>query len=133
VTAVNQEPTIPLTTEFLEWIGRERSWGRQAIHAIARQRPLVLTESSGLDRFSVRMALVELTGSVARWGNGLYEGLAKVGRDDAAAQFGTGPPFPATDPGSLDFDRLSEYVEIRVKALGELLAREAPEHTLSAG
>ncbi len=76
------------------------------------------------------MALVELTGSVARWGNGLCEGLVKVGRADAAAQFAVRPPFPATDPSSDDCDRLSEYVEVRVESLGDLLDRE---QTLSAG
>lgn len=94
------------------------------IQAITRQRRLLLAETHGLERFTVRMALVDLTGSVAKWGNGLCEGLGKVGRAETAALFAVAPPFPATDPTTDDSDRLGEFVEARVKALADLLARD---------
>jgi hypothetical protein len=123
----------PLTEDFRAWIEQERSWGRHAVAAIARQRGLVLADGSGLERFTVRMALVELTGSVARWGNGLHEGLAKVNRSEAAAVFAVAPPFPATDPHRADYDHLSEHVETRMRALEELLAADRGERSQSAG
>lgn len=123
----------PLTQDFRTWIERERAWGRHAVAAIARQRKLVVADGSGLERFTVRMALVELTGSVARWGNGLREGLAKVDRSEAAAAFAAGPPFPATDPRPADCDHLRDYVETGMSALEDLLAGDRRERTQSAG
>jgi hypothetical protein len=87
-----------------------------------RQRRLLLEETHGLERFTIRMALVDLTGSVARWGNGLRDGLNKVGHTETAALFAIVPPFAATDPTADDCDRLGEYVEDRLKVLGDLLA-----------
>ncbi|HME03422.1 MAG TPA: hypothetical protein VKG38_10390 [Solirubrobacteraceae bacterium] len=71
------------------------------------------------------MALVNLTGSVARWANGLGDGLNKVGHAETASLFAIGPPFAATDPTTGDCDQLAEYVEARMKALHDLLA-DAP-------
>ena len=93
---------------------------------IRRQRPLLLAETQGLDRFTLRMALVKLTGSVARWANGLGDGLNKWGHAEAAAQFAISPPFAATDPTPDDCDQLAEYVEVRVKVLHDVLAEDAP-------
>jgi hypothetical protein len=118
--------TPPLTPQFRAWLERERAWGRKAIHAITRQRRLLLAETHGLDRFTLRMALVNLTGSVARWANGLGDGLNKVGHAEAAALFVISPPFAATDPTTEDCDQLAEYVEARTKALRDLLAEDAP-------
>ena len=71
------------------------------------------------------MALVNLTGSVARWGNGLCDGLNKVGHVETAALFAIGPPFAATDPTTDDCDHLGEYVEAHMKVLQDLLAGDA--------
>ncbi len=100
----------------------ERAWGGEAVRAITRQRRLLLTQTHGLERFTIRMALVDLTGSVARWGNGLRDGLEKAGYTETAALLGAGPPFPATDPTAEDCDRLGEYVKARMKAIQDLLA-----------
>jgi hypothetical protein len=120
-------PSIPpLTPQFRAWLEREHSWGRHAIHAIARQRRLLLGETHGLERFELRMALVSLTGSVARWASGLRDGLSKVGHAETAALFAISPPFAAADPTTDDCDQLAEYVEARMKALDDFLAADAP-------
>jgi hypothetical protein len=71
------------------------------------------------------MALVDLNGSVARWARNLHDGLIKVGDTKAAAVFAVSPPFAATDPTIGDCDLLSEYVEVRISLLQDLLARES--------
>ncbi len=116
----------PLTPQFRAWLENEHDWGRHAVHAITRQRRLLLAATHGLDRFTLRMALVNLTGSVARWANGLGNGLNKVGHAETAALFAIDPPFAAADPTSDDCDQLAEYVEARMKALRDLLAEDAP-------
>jgi hypothetical protein len=72
------------------------------------------------------MALVDLTGSVAKWANGLGDGLNKAGRAETAALFAINPPFAAADPSTDDCDQLAEYVEARMEALHDLLAEDAP-------
>jgi hypothetical protein len=72
------------------------------------------------------MALVKLTGSVARWRNGLHDGLNNVGHAETAALFAISPPFAAADPTTDDCDQLAEYVEARMKAIHDLLAEDAP-------
>jgi len=116
--------TPPLTPQFRAWLEQERAWGRQAVHAIRRQRRLLLAETHGLERFTLRMALVSLTVSVARWANNLGDGLTKAGLAEPAAQFAISPPFAATDPTTDDCDELAEYVEARMKALDDLLAED---------
>ena len=118
--------TPPLTPQFRAWLEQERVWGRHADHAITRQRRLLLAETHGLERFRLRMALVDLTGSVARWANGLREGLNKMGHADTAALFAISPPFAAADPTTDDCDQLARYVEARMEALDDLLAEDAP-------
>jgi hypothetical protein len=71
------------------------------------------------------MALVNLTGSVARWANGLGSALEQVGHAETAALFAISPPFAAADPTTEDCDRLAKYVEARMKALHDLLAEDA--------
>jgi hypothetical protein len=73
----------------------------------------------------MRMALVDLNGSVARWARNLHDGLIKVGDAKAAAVFAVSPPFAATDPTIGDCDLLSEYVEVRISSLRDLLARDS--------
>ena len=80
-----------------------------------------------MERFKIHMALVELTGSVARWSRGLAAGLEKVGRADAAAALASGPPFPSGDTTPGDFDRLGEFVEAGIALAGETLSDETPE------
>ncbi|HWW90397.1 MAG TPA: hypothetical protein VNY35_06410 [Solirubrobacteraceae bacterium] len=72
------------------------------------------------------MALVNLTGSVARWANGLGDGLSKVCHAETAALFAIHPPFAAADPNADDCDQLADYVEARMEALRDLLAEDAP-------
>jgi hypothetical protein len=72
------------------------------------------------------MALVNLTGSVAGWANGLRHGLSKVGHAESAALFAVSPPFAAADLSTDDCDQLAGYVEARMKALDDLLAEQAP-------
>jgi hypothetical protein len=96
---------------------------------VARQR-LRLSESvHGLDRFALRMALVELTGSVAAWANGLGQGLLKWDQESAAADFAAGPPFASTDLTPADYDQLEDYLESRIDLLRELLARDRSDPT----
>jgi len=75
-----------------------------------------------MDRFSRRMALVELTGSVAAWAKGLAKGLEKVGRSDSADLFSVSPPFASAGSGADGYDELHEYVQARMTALADLLA-----------
>jgi hypothetical protein len=116
----------PLTPQFRAWLEHEDAWGRHAVHAITRQRRLLLEETHGLERFRLRMALVNLTGSVARWAIGLRDGLNKVGRAETAALFDASPPFAAADPTTDDCDHLAKYVQARMEALRELLAEDGP-------
>lgn len=119
-------PSIPpLTPQFRAWLENEHAWGEQAVHAITRQRRLLFAETHGLERFTLRMTLVDLTGSVARWGNGLHDGLNKVGHAETAALFAMSPPFAAADPTTDDCDQLAAYVEARMKAVHDLLAEDA--------
>jgi hypothetical protein len=71
------------------------------------------------------MALVDLTGSVARWARNLHDGLSEVGECKAAAAFAMSPPFAAAHPTTTDCDRLSEYVEDRISLLQDLLAHDS--------
>ena len=57
------------------------------VHAITRERQLLLAETHGLERSTLRMTLVNLTGAVARWANALRDGLDKVGHTETAALF----------------------------------------------
>ncbi len=116
----------PLTPQFRAWLEKEHEWGRQALHAIGRERRELQRETHGLDRFKLRMALVKLTGSVAQWANGLGKGLNKLDRAEAAALFAISPPFAAADPSADDCDRLAEFVEQRMSAVDEVLAEDAP-------
>ena len=118
-------PTPPITPQFRAWVERERAWGTAAVDAITRQRRLLLSETHGLDRFTIRMNLVKLTGSVARWGNGLRAGFNKVGHTDTAAVFSVAPPFAATEPTTDDCDRLADYVKARMEVLHDFLAGDA--------
>jgi hypothetical protein len=72
------------------------------------------------------MALVNLTGSVARWANGLCNGLNNECHTETAALFASSPPFAAADPTTDDCEELAEYVEARMRALRDLLAEDAP-------
>ncbi len=117
--------TPPLTPQFRAWLEHEHAWGKQAVHAITQQHRLLLAKTHGLEQFKLRMALVNLTGSVARWGNGLHDGLNKVGDAGTAALFAISPPFAAADPTTDDCDQLAEYVEARMKAVDDLLAADA--------
>jgi hypothetical protein len=67
------------------------------------------------------MALVELTGSVASWTNGVHDQLAESGHSDAAAVFALSPPFAAADPAAEDYDRLEQHVAARMQVIEELL------------
>jgi hypothetical protein len=100
-------------------------WGTHAVRAIMRQRRRLPSDTHGLGQFEGRMAIVNLTGLVARWAHGLHDGLSKVGRADAAAPFALSPPFAAADPTPDDCDRLGEYVEARVQLLHDLLVADA--------
>jgi len=90
------------------------------IEEISRRRRQAEGGRHGLDRFRGRMGLVELTGSIAAWTNGLRAGLLKEDRHDAAEGFASNPPF-ATEAAGADYDRLRDYVLRRVDLLGELL------------
>jgi hypothetical protein len=70
------------------------------------------------------MALVEITGSVAKWAHGLHEGLGRAGDPDSAAAFAGAPPFAASDPTKGDCERLGDYVQARIELLRKVLAEE---------
>ncbi len=70
------------------------------------------------------MAFVGLTGSVAKWANSLHEGLVRNGQLRAAAAFQASPPFPGTDAGPADCDRLSDYLRSHIDAIGQALAAD---------
>ncbi len=61
---------------------------------------------------------------MARWANGLRDGLGKIGQAERAALFDTSPPFAASYPTTEDCEHLSEYVEARMSALHDLLAED---------
>lgn len=113
--------------EVRRWLEQERDWGLRARAMLARRRPQNAREVHGLDRFALRMGLVELTGSVAAWANGLHSGLLKWEEPEAAARFAVGPPFAATEPGQADYDRLTDYLQERIELLRRLLAGEPIE------
>src|SRR6266568_2082059 len=119
--ARNEAPNTPLTPEFRAWLEHERLRGAQLVRAVMRQRGL-LADTHGLERFKTRMALVDLTGSLASWAKGIHDGLAKTGNAEAAAAFALSPPFAATDPTATDYDQLGDFVETRMQVLQELLA-----------
>jgi hypothetical protein len=95
------------------------------VRVIMRQRGLLPGDTHGLERFKTRMALVNLTGSVASWANGLHDGLSKAAYVEVAAVFAASPPFAATDPATGDYDQLGDFLEERMKVLEELLASDA--------
>ena len=115
----------PFTPEFRAWLEQERTWGSLATREITRRRRAADGEMHGLERFTVRMGLVQLTGSIAAWADGLRAGLHKRGFEDAAARFASSPPF-AGEVADADFQRLQDYVVARVELLGELLAETPP-------
>jgi hypothetical protein len=71
------------------------------------------------------MALVDLTGSVASWGNGVHEQLAKAGQGEAATEFAASPPFAAGNPTTDDYDHLEQHVVARMQVLEDLLKRSS--------
>ncbi len=111
--------------QLREWIERERARGALASAAIVRERR-VQQGATGLERFATRMAMVELTGSIARWAGAVRDGLAKAGCTEAAALFALTPPFAEPEPTQEDYDRLDDYVQARVAMLTELLAARGP-------
>lgn len=113
-----------LTPQQREWVERERLWGLRASHVIARERGDLSAGTHGLERFTTRMALVELTGRVARWANGLHDGLSRTEHAEAAAAFALGPSFASADFTESDYDRLGDYVEARMQVLRDLLAAD---------
>ena len=115
----------PFTPAFRAWLEQERSWGSQAIREISRQREAADGRLRGLERFTVRMSLVELTGLIAAWANGLQAGLIKVGAGDGARPFAVSPPF-AEEVTEADYDHLKDYLAVRVEILTELLADAPP-------
>jgi hypothetical protein len=114
-----------LTPAQREWVERERLWGIRASHAIVRQRGELSADTHGLERFTARMALVELTGRVARWANGLHDGLSETEHVEAAAAFALDPPFAVADFTASDYDRLEDYVEAHIQVLRDLLATDS--------
>ena len=71
------------------------------------------------------MALVELTGTVATWANGIHDGLGKAGIAQAAAVFAPGPPFASSEPTAADYERLTDFVEACMEVLEQVLASDA--------
>ncbi|HEX7609131.1 MAG TPA: hypothetical protein VF380_00535 [Solirubrobacteraceae bacterium] len=113
-----------MTPELRAWLERERAWGVLALRAIARRGGQLHEDGGGLERFGARMALVELTGSVAKWAHGLNDGLGRSGHAQQAAAFAIAPPFAATDPTAGDCERLGDYVEARLEIVRDVLAEE---------
>jgi hypothetical protein len=114
---------MPLDPDFRAWVEAERAWGARAVAAIDR-RSRQPSGASGLERFAARMAMVELTGSVARWANRLHDGLCRAGCAEAAAAFATTPPVAGAPPTSDDYHRLGDYVQARMTVLAELLSAD---------
>ena len=110
-----------LTPELRAWLEQEHRWGSHALAAISRLQDRGPSQNSGLDRFRARMALVELTGSVAAWAEGLRAGLARWEFAGAATAFADGPPFPQTDTRNTDYEQLSDYVQAGMTFLAALL------------
>jgi hypothetical protein len=71
------------------------------------------------------MALVELTGSVASWANGVHDRLGDAGHVEAAAAFADRPPFAAGNPTDGDYDRLEQHVAAGMRLLDDLLRADA--------
>ena len=117
--------TQQLTPEFRAWLEQETLRGRRVLHAINRQHRLLPTDSHGLGRFAIRMALVDLTGAAARWSRTVHGVLLDAGLPEAAAAFASAPPFAETDTGPEDCERLHEWVQARTNVLDGLLAGAA--------
>ncbi len=111
-----------LTPEFRAWLEQETLRGRRLIHAINRQQRLLPTDSRGLGRFAIRMALVDLTGAAARWSRVLQHALLDACLPEAADAFASPPPFAQTDTGPEDCERLLDWVQARTTVLDGLLA-----------
>ncbi len=78
-----------------------------------------------MDRFALRMSLVDLTGAVARWAHVLSAGLEKVGRGDSAVVLAAGPPFSSGEVETEDFERLREFIEHGADLIEMVLADDA--------
>src|ERR1035437_1655640 len=81
-----------MSPELRAWLERERAWGGLALRAIARRGGDLPAENRGLERFGARMALVEPTGSVAKWAHGLHDGLGGSGWGGGGRGGRRGPP-----------------------------------------
>jgi len=88
-----------LTPEFRAWLEQETLRGRRLIHAINRQQRLLPTDSRGLGRFAIRMALVDLTGAAARWSRVLQHALLDACLPEAADAFASPRPLRRRTPG----------------------------------
>jgi hypothetical protein len=89
------------------------------------QRRQLLTHTHALGQFTRRMALVDLTGSVASWAKEVHDGLSEAGHVEVAAVFALSPPFAAADPTTGDYDRLEQHVAARMQVLEDLLSADA--------
>jgi hypothetical protein len=96
----------------------------EEVETIAIERRLLLTETHGLERFTRRMALVELTGVVAGWARAVHDRLCEAGHAEAAAAFALSPPFAGSEPTTSDCDRLGGYVEAGMRVLQDLLSAD---------
>jgi hypothetical protein len=110
--------------EFRAWLQHQHQRGREEVEKITIERRLLLTETHGLERFTRRMALVELTGVAASWARGVHDGLCEAGHPEDAAVFALSPPFPESDPTRGDCDRLGGYVEAGMTVLQNLLSAD---------
>jgi hypothetical protein len=115
----------PLTPEFRTWLDHERAWARYALRAITDRRELSAAEVHPMERFGLRMSVVNLTGAVAHWAHGLCAGLEKVGHVDGLEVLAAGPPFSSADITQEDFDRLEAFVESGVSLIEVVLALDA--------
>lgn len=109
-----------LPPESRAWAETERMRGAQLVRAIVRQRELP-GDTHGLGRFRTRMALVELTGTVASWAGGVHDRLITTRNSEAAAVFGEAPPFADAEPAAGEYDQLLDFVQARMRVLEELL------------
>ena len=108
--------------EYLDWLARERQWGRRALEMLAELRASAPRGEHGIDRFALRMSAVRLTGSVAGWSHNLCAGLAREGFE---AGGDPEPPFLPSDGSAGALEPLERFINAKLGLIESALGNAA--------